>query len=164
MSKPIDFSSYTNDKTSFGEALRNLRKSERMTTSELAEMAEVSQSYISQLENNVRIPSDTIIEQLSQALAAGTRYRDAEDALVSAYDTFHIEENYFKIYKRLTEVKKENETSKIKSDYLETIQNTDENATGISLSQDELTLIKNYQKLSLTEKKQLLDFSNFLIK
>ncbi|MDQ8644378.1 helix-turn-helix domain-containing protein [Enterococcus sp. FR169] len=55
--------------SSFGEALKNLRYNENMTMVDLAEQSKISQPYISQIENNVRVPSDKIIKSLANALA-----------------------------------------------------------------------------------------------
>lgn len=55
------------EKINIGEKLRRLRKSLNMTTQELADKVNVSQSYISRFENNKAIPD---IEMLSRILHA----------------------------------------------------------------------------------------------
>lgn len=53
----------------FGEFVRELRKSKRLTLVQLAEKTGLSQPYLSQIENNKRgMPSQEIIENLSKAL------------------------------------------------------------------------------------------------
>ena len=52
----------------FGEELRNLRKEARYTQDKLAKCAEISASYVSQLETGAKKPSDRVITKLSGAL------------------------------------------------------------------------------------------------
>jgi transcriptional regulator with XRE-family HTH domain len=57
----------------FGRRLRELRKARGLTQEALAEAADLSGNYISDLELGLKVPSLTIIVRLSQALdvAAG---------------------------------------------------------------------------------------------
>ncbi|WP_044895759.1 helix-turn-helix domain-containing protein [Bacillus alveayuensis] len=55
------------EKINIGERLRRLRKSLNMTTQELADKINISQSYISRFENNRAIPD---IDMLSRILFA----------------------------------------------------------------------------------------------
>ena len=52
----------------FGIELRRLRKEAKYTQDEVARLAEVSASYISQLETGKKKPTDKVITQLSKAL------------------------------------------------------------------------------------------------
>ncbi|MBV8544921.1 MAG: helix-turn-helix transcriptional regulator [Acidobacteria bacterium] len=52
----------------FGRRLRELRQSRDLTQEALAEAADLSGNYISDLELGLKIPSLTIIVRLSQAL------------------------------------------------------------------------------------------------
>src|ERR1043165_3363983 len=53
----------------FGRRLRELRKARGMTQEALAESADLSGNYISDLELGLKVPSLTILVRLSQALA-----------------------------------------------------------------------------------------------
>jgi transcriptional regulator with XRE-family HTH domain len=52
----------------FGRRLRELRKARGLTQEALAELAELSGNYISDLELGLKVPSLTILVCLSQAL------------------------------------------------------------------------------------------------
>jgi transcriptional regulator with XRE-family HTH domain len=52
----------------FGRRLRELRQSRELTQEALAEAADLSGNYISDLELGLKVPSLTIIVRLSQAL------------------------------------------------------------------------------------------------
>ncbi|MFT9848474.1 helix-turn-helix domain-containing protein [Aneurinibacillus sp. REN35] len=51
-----------------GDKLRSLRKSKGLTTSELADMVSVSQSYISRFENNRAVPDVDMLARILEAL------------------------------------------------------------------------------------------------
>ena len=57
-----------NSELSFGDVLKKYRKDQNLTALELAERANISQSYISQIENNLKIPSEVILEKLAYGL------------------------------------------------------------------------------------------------
>jgi len=52
----------------FGRRLRELRQSRELTQEALAEAADLSGNYISDLELGLKVPSLTIIVRISQAL------------------------------------------------------------------------------------------------
>jgi transcriptional regulator with XRE-family HTH domain len=56
----------------FGRRLRELRKERGLTQEELAESADLSGNYISDLELGRKVPSLTILVRLSQALEVAT--------------------------------------------------------------------------------------------
>ncbi len=56
----------------FGRRLRELRKARGMTQEALAEAADLSGNYISDLELGLKVPSLTILVRLSEALDIGT--------------------------------------------------------------------------------------------
>jgi transcriptional regulator with XRE-family HTH domain len=56
----------------FGRRLRELRQSRNLTQEALAEAADLSGNYISDLELGLKVPSLTIIVRLSQALDAAS--------------------------------------------------------------------------------------------
>ncbi len=51
-----------------GARIRNLRKSKKLTTRDLAELADISQPVISRLENNTRSADVELIERICSAL------------------------------------------------------------------------------------------------
>ena len=55
----------------FGRRLRELRQTRDLTQEALAEAADLSGNYISDLELGLKVPSLTIIVRLSQALDVG---------------------------------------------------------------------------------------------
>ena len=56
----------------FGRRLRELRKKRSLTQEALAESADLSGNYISDLELGLKVPSLTILVRLSQALEVAT--------------------------------------------------------------------------------------------
>jgi HTH-type transcriptional regulator, cell division transcriptional repressor len=56
----------------FGRRLRELRKTRGLTQEALAEAADLSGNYISDLELGLKVPSLTILVRLSQALDVAT--------------------------------------------------------------------------------------------
>ncbi|MGZ5441483.1 MAG: helix-turn-helix domain-containing protein [Thermoanaerobaculia bacterium] len=56
----------------FGHRLRELRKERGLTQEALAEAADLSGNYISDLELGLKVPSLTILVRLSQALDVAT--------------------------------------------------------------------------------------------
>ena len=56
----------------FGRRLRDLRKERGLTQEALAEAADLSGNYISDLELGLKVPSLTILVRLSQALDIAT--------------------------------------------------------------------------------------------
>jgi len=56
----------------FGRRLRELRKARSLTQEALAESADLSGNYISDLELGLKVPSLTILVRLSQALDVAT--------------------------------------------------------------------------------------------
>src|SRR5690606_24073621 len=57
-----------NDSKNIGQKLRALRKAKNLTTQELADKVNVSQSYISRFENGRAIPDIDMLERILQAL------------------------------------------------------------------------------------------------
>jgi transcriptional regulator with XRE-family HTH domain len=56
----------------FGHRLREIRKARGLTQEALAESADLSGNYISDLELGLKVPSLTILVRLSQALGVAT--------------------------------------------------------------------------------------------
>ncbi|MFI3684247.1 helix-turn-helix transcriptional regulator [Vagococcus fluvialis] len=99
---------------SFGEALKEIRYAEEMTTTDLSRKSNISQPYISQLENNVRVPSDKIIGKLALALAEGND--EMMNGIVKVSNSFYtpitIEKRQDELYKLLQQIKKNTQESK----------------------------------------------------
>lgn len=53
---------------SLGEMIRNARKESNITMNELAEQLDITQGYLSKIENNKKIPSPDILNKLSKLL------------------------------------------------------------------------------------------------
>ena len=120
MSEEIDFESEAWLQLSFGEALRKIRYNEEMTTTELSKKANISQPYISQLENDVRLPSEKIIRKLSIALAKGKDvfdgFYDSENPYRDKYlDEFVVEKRTDQFFNLLSKIKKENAKSTLEN-------------------------------------------------
>ena len=58
------------DETYFGMVLRAIRKSRRLSQTELAEKAGIDQSYLNKIENGKRMPSDEVLFRLADVLVA----------------------------------------------------------------------------------------------
>lgn len=160
----------------FPNALRRLRREERMTMKELSDESGVSQSYISQLENGVRLPSVNILRNIALSLARGKSYVD-EDPFSDFYgshfytykDEFEVETRKDDILEVLTVTRKNSEDEKLKKEYISTIKATtitalEENATNkIELSSDELHLLKSFKKADENQQKNIISYIEFLL-
>lgn len=51
-----------------GSAIKFIRKQQNISQKELVELAEISQTYLSQLENNQKEPNLKVLKQISTAL------------------------------------------------------------------------------------------------
>ena len=149
---------------SFGENLREIRRHERMTMKELSRKSNISQSYISQLENDIRLPSDKVIYSLSLALAKGRDIEsDFSPAIISdAYeDPFTVESRQQDFEQLLKRIKNNDESKNIQKEYLEkvSISNTTEN---IEVSQEDLTILNLLNSIDPKHKDFILDFIKFI--
>ena len=151
----------------FGEVLKTIRLSEVFTSTDLATVAKVSQSYISQLENNVRLPSDKIIYQLSSAIAKGLykvkSFQGEPDKLSSAYvDDIDIEIRK-EYYNNLLKKSKNERNNKLNSDLVhQAVVNSDKKELLI-LSEEEKKIIERLRSLSSSNKKELIKYLNYLV-
>lgn len=73
------------DRKKFGHRLQNARKEKHITGEKLAEMTNLSVTYIRQLESGVRIPSLPIFIELANALECSADYLLA-DSTIAAKD------------------------------------------------------------------------------
>lgn len=156
---------------SFGKALREIRRHEKMTMSDLAKKSKVSQSYISQLENDIRLPSDKVIQDLSYALARGktTTVTDpfADDTATELIsydeytDDFQVEQRQQDIYSLLRDIKLSNESKVKKEEYLNAVSTS--KGEDISISQADLQFLKSINSLNERQRKFVMDFIDFLL-
>lgn len=51
-----------------GKKIRNLREEKKLSLQELAKVAQMSCSFLSEIENELKIPSNVIIEKIAKAL------------------------------------------------------------------------------------------------
>lgn len=152
-------------KLPFGEALKKLRFETEMTMDSLSESSGVSQSYISQLENGVRLPSDKVIDKIASAFARkiiniylNDQYSDLSGEIALFYSSekevenkllIETEEEAYKIAKILTQIK-ENDKTNVKE-----LHNSD-------LSKEELKILTVYRNLSSEKKKSFLSMLDLL--
>ncbi|TCK67921.1 helix-turn-helix protein [Winogradskyella wandonensis] len=57
-----------------GKALRDIRKGKKITQKELAETVGISNTYLSEIENNSRRPSIDILKKISDSLGVNILY------------------------------------------------------------------------------------------
>ena len=74
------------DEASLGEFIRKQRELQAMSLRQFAEMAGISNPYLSQIERGLREPSERVLEQMAQALevSADTLYEQAGRARAGA--------------------------------------------------------------------------------
>ncbi len=76
-----------------GDQLRTLRKAKNLTTQQLADRINISQSYISRFENNRAIPDIDMLDRILKALDTtlstffSEDFKDMPDDLVQLIDT-----------------------------------------------------------------------------
>lgn len=177
-----DFSSEEWLKLSFGKALRELRRNEEMTMTQLATYSNISQSYISQLENGVRLPSDKLIEQISTALAKGVRVlsmtlpdaadffnsiNDSDDYLIKGengeytvyewrhnYSDFEIESRKEDFIELFKKIKNNDESKQLQKELLKKVDPS-QGQSMTNLSSDELELLMLYNLIEDDELKKV---------
>lgn len=154
---------------SFGKAFRELRRFEEMSMNEVSEKSGVSQSYISQVENDVRMPSDKIIKQLAHALALGKTvqnihwdFTDSEDSFFTDSYTseFEVEKREQDFFELLEKIKTENENRNLKKHYL----NSTKEGEAVNLSSEDIEFLNVFNKLDSQKKQQAIDYLTFLSK
>ena len=89
-----------------GEKLKELRKKKKLTLESLAEAAEVSKSYLWELENReVKSPSAQRLTSIADALGVSADYFLDDDS--RAPKEKHLDEAFFRGYKNLESSDKE---------------------------------------------------------
>ena len=134
----------------FGEVLKKYRENNSLTTSELAKRSSVSQSYISQLENDLKIPSNTLIEKLAYGLI-NYNLNPVGDSLNYRFDD-EAQKDMFEFYKE--KLLASRDLIRIKDIHIN-IDEIDE--------QEEEAFISLYKSLSDEDKKQVIKYMNFLL-
>ena len=146
----------------FGDALRQLRRNEEMTMTQLSKKSGISQSYISQLENNVRLPSTKVITSISSALARGvTTGPLGEDDFDRYINDFEVESRAQDFESLFTKIKLANESKNLKNEYYQQLNESGELET-VTLSEQEIQLLKKSSTLNSNQYTFLLEFIDFL--
>lgn len=151
---------------SFGAALRKIRYSEQMTMQELSKKSRVSQSYISQLEHEVRLPSEKVINDLAKALAKGKDVQidpfDPSSLVDTYYEPFMLEAREQQITDLLTRIKSANEKKQLQKTYWDNLSNNS-NQTKVALKKEEIDLLKIFNKLDENSKRFVVKFIHFIL-
>ena len=80
--------------------LKELRKSQKLTLDQLADMAGLSKSYLWELENReTASPSAQILNALAESLGVSTNY--FMDDVASQPEAKHLDEAFFRGYQKL---------------------------------------------------------------
>lgn len=140
----------------FGTFLKKIRTAADMTTSDLANKSGVSQSYISQLENNVRLPSDKVMEKLAFGLVERNNPS-------STYENFSFssdkkQEAYNDLLKQFTQVRNYMRIKDIPS----LVETNTENET-IFISEKEKKFLELLEKIPSKDYDNLLAYMKFLV-
>ena len=153
---------------SFGENLREIRRYERMTMKELSIKSNISQSYISQLENDVRLPSDKVILELSKALAKGCDIELFPDdpfgstPMVDKYeDAFTVESRQQDFERLLRRIKNNDESKNMQKEYLEKVSISNDTEK-VEVSKDDLNILKLLNSIDSKQKEFVLDLIKFI--
>lgn len=156
-----DFGKYV----SFGKVLNIVRLTASITMKELSTYSSVSQSYISQLENDTRLPSEDVIHKLAHAITHMPA--NSTDQTISEEQASKEERELFEA---LLRVKKRNETKKYieqlskdidYKDVLDDSHNLDELDSKIK-EQFEI-LFPIFINLSSNKRNELITYAKFLL-
>ncbi|WP_288531233.1 helix-turn-helix domain-containing protein [uncultured Secundilactobacillus sp.] len=155
-----------------GQMIRGLRDYQHLTMSQLAFQSKVSQSYISQLENDARLPSENVIKKLAHALAWARSFdptgfepdKDGNTQNLSDFDAENLEMDLINGFKL---AKSHAEARQMQKDYLVKLQESGDKLTEeqreITLSQADLNLLKKSERLSESGKEALDNFLDYLL-
>ncbi|WP_321383366.1 helix-turn-helix domain-containing protein [uncultured Enterococcus sp.] len=153
------YDSYETIFKSFGSLLKAIRLEKDLTTSELSQKSSISQSYISQLENNVRLPSDKIIEKLAYGLIGKDFSELTEAAKQMEHFPLSSEEERRLFRETVQYLKEARDYMKIKD--IPSILSQDDLSSPLTL--DERELLRNFSLLTNEGKDRLLSYLNFLL-
>jgi len=94
---------------SFGEILRQLRESQQLTVSDLADKVGVKRSYITMLEEGDRKPSPKVIRQLAGALDVLPLYLKLATGQIEFWDLYPVDIEHAPSGYSLSDINKEEE-------------------------------------------------------
>jgi len=131
---------------SFGKSIKKLRSDNSITMEQLAKSSGVSQSYISQLENDTRVPSKDTVHKLAHAFFS----IDNGEKKINENDLFK------KLWKakEISEVKKNLELLTVMSFA---------NFSDSESSEKVTLLMETVNKLTSNQLKEVYDFARFLL-
>lgn len=140
----------------FGKLLKEIRQASAMTSSSLAEKAKISQSYISQLENNIRLPSDKIISKIAYALI---ERRNSHADVTNL--KFSSKENMKKFNGLVNELISARDYMRIRD--IPTLIGTDIEDNPIRIDQTEKDFLGLFAKIDPADRDTLKTYMEFLI-
>ncbi|HCT8931292.1 hypothetical protein IGL01_002336 [Enterococcus sp. DIV0340] len=143
------------DDSNFGELLKEIRLTADLTSSELAQKSSISQSYISQLENNARLPSDKVIKKLAYGIIE--RNNQKSDVSKLLFSSEEKEKKWHELVDNLIAVRN---TMRIKD--IPSIIERDETEHNIIITKEEKKLLKTFSELPPEKKQNLLQYIKFL--
>lgn len=141
----------------FGSLLREIRQTAGMTTPVLAEKSGISQSYISQLENNVRLPSDKIIKRIAYALTE----RNNKNSNVEKF-YFSSVQNEKKCEKLVIELTRARDFMKVK-DIPSLVANVENEHTKIFIDESSAKFLDLFNQIDKQDRQNLFSYMEFLI-
>lgn len=165
LSKIADFFGLIDDKyeekmsleaETFGTLLKEIRQASSMTSSSLAEKSSISQSYISQLENNVRLPSDKIIKKIAYALIERNNPHSDVDNFV--FSSKQKRKNFTGLVNELITAR---DYMKVKD--IPTLIGTDVEDNPIRIDKAEKEFLDLFNKIDINDRKTLQTYMEFLI-
>lgn len=151
----------------FGEALRSIRQNLGLTMEELSKSSGVSQSYISQLENDTRLPSEATVRKLAYSLShipAG-EVDEHDPAAMEAIDgNTEDEAEMFEsqVFNSLWRIRLQNYRQTINSTLKNEGLDTDSFYANYLKKENIKSLATGFENLSEEDQKQVLNFIDFL--
>lgn len=161
LDKLADFFGFNNEDSkykyeNFGDLLKRVRLSREMTSSELSDKAGISQSYISQLENNVRLPSDNIIKKISYGLIE--KNNPKADFELFNFGNDEEKQGYDNLVSHFIEARN---YMRIKD--IPTMIEPDSTDGLLQISEREKRFLELFNEMPKKEQENLLDYMKFLI-
>ncbi|EGC69764.1 DNA-binding helix-turn-helix protein [Enterococcus casseliflavus ATCC 12755] len=141
----------------FGTLLKTVRTSADMTSSELAEKSQISQSYISQLENNIRLPSDKVIKKLAYGLVE--RNNTNANVLEMRFSSDRKKEVFNDLVNQFIQVRNYMRIKDVPG-----LVETDIGNDTIMIGPAAKDFLKLFEKIPAKERDNLFSYMNFLIK
>nr|WP_228480545.1 helix-turn-helix transcriptional regulator [Staphylococcus aureus] len=92
-----------------GDNIKKIRKEKNITQSELAKSLEISQSYLSDLENNRKNLGINTVEKIAKKLNVTIGYLTSGNKMLGDLTEKEEEEEFFKLNKKMTETKNKRE-------------------------------------------------------